>query len=97
MSKSLLDLGRTVATPGAIAEMEKAKSGPAAFIERHVTGDWGCVSAADKKMNEEALTDGSRIFSAYMLSTGIKIWVITTATDDSGNRESTCILTPDEY
>jgi len=26
-----------------------------------------------------------------------KLWVITEAVSDSGNRESTCILTPDEY
>ena len=97
MSKPLFNLGRLVATPGAVAELEKA--GVAAFelFARHQRGDWGCVGAGDKKLNQEALKDGSRIFSAFMLPTNVKVWCITTATDDNGNRESTCILLPDEY
>lgn len=97
MGKPLFSLGRMVATPGAIAEMEKAKVAAFELFARHQRGDWGCVGAGDKKLNDAALKDGSRIFSAYMLPTNVKLWVITTATDDNGNRESTCILTPDEY
>lgn len=57
----------------------------------------GLRGKGDQKLNQEALKDGSRIFSAYMLPTDVKIWCITTATDDDGKRESTCILLPDEY
>jgi hypothetical protein len=28
---------------------------------------------------------------------GVKIWIITEAAGDDGNRASTCILLPDEY
>jgi len=44
-----------------------------------------------------ALQDGSRILSAYHTSTGQKIWIITEATDDRGQRSATTILLPDEY
>ncbi len=97
MGKPLFTLGRLVATPGAVKEMEKAKVAPFELFARHQRGDWGCVGAGDKKLNDAAVKDGSRIFSAYMLPGNVKVWVITTATDDAGQRESTCILLPDEY
>ena len=52
----------------------------------------------DKQANEQALQDGSRIFSAYVLkTTGEKVWVITEAIDDQGRRAATTILLPEEY
>jgi hypothetical protein len=95
--KPLFDLGQTVATPGALAELEEAQVPPASLISRHVTGDWGCVCDDDKRANDEALRHGSRILSAYILPTGIKIWIITEATDDQGRRSATTLLLPDEY
>jgi hypothetical protein len=47
--------------------------------------------------NAEALRCGSRILSAYVLLTGVKIWIITEGEDDEGNREATTILLPSEY
>jgi len=41
--------------------------------------------------------DRSRILSAYHLKDRTKIYVITEAEGDGGQRESTCILLPDEY
>ena len=47
---------------------------------------------------EAALKDGSRIFSAYNLPrTGERLWIITEAEGDDGNRASTCVLLPDDY
>jgi hypothetical protein len=43
-------------------------------------------------MNGLAVTHGERILSAYALSDGTRIWVITEA-----DRSSTCILLPEEY
>ena len=63
---------------------------------RHFLGDWGVVDAEDQDANNEALKDGSRLLSAYILSTGVKIWIITEA-EDHGNREATTALLPDEY
>lgn len=51
----------------------------------------------DKEANNEALKDGSRLLSAYILPTGIKIWLLSESEDDHGNREATTALLPDEY
>ena len=39
--KPLFDLGQLVATPGALAALEKSGQSPMDFLSRHVTGDWG--------------------------------------------------------
>lgn len=70
---------------------------PLSILRRHTSGDWGDLDTDDRKANEAALVDGSRIFSSYKLPNGEKVWVITTAEDDQGRRESTCILLPDGY
>jgi len=95
--KPLFDLGQTVATPAALAALEEAQVSPGSLLSRHVTGDWGCVCADDKRADDLALRDGSRILSGYILATGIKIWVITEATDDQGRRAVTTLLLPEEY
>jgi hypothetical protein len=90
-------LGKVVATPGAIEALEQAGQSPDFFLDKHLNRDWGQVDAEDWKANDQALADGSRILSAYGTLKGVTIWIITEATDDDGNRASTCILLPDEY
>lgn len=90
-------LGSLVATPGALAALEAAGEGPAEFIDRHARGDWGIVNDEDKRANDAALEDESRIFSAYTTKLGVKLWIITEAVGDDGKRASTCILLPEEY
>jgi len=97
MNNPLFRLGQMVATPGAIEAMQKAHQSPWEFLSRHVAGDWGMVSADDKAANDASLKDGSRILSAYKLNTGEKVWVITEAEDDKGQRVATTILLPEEY
>ena len=41
--KSLFTLGHVVATPGALAALEKAGQQPGDFLARHANGDWGEV------------------------------------------------------
>lgn len=89
--------GQVVATPGAFEIIAQDGHSPAEFLDRHVRGDWGSLSAEDRQLNEEALTDGSWILSAYRTRTGKKIWIITEAADDRGQRAATTILLPDEY
>lgn len=55
------------------------------------------TSGDDKAANDESLKDLSRLLSAYILKTGVKIWVITEAADDHANRAATTVLLPDEY
>lgn len=91
-SKNRFPLGQIVATPAALEALKKAGQSASEFISRHASGDWGIVCEEDKNANEASLKDGSRILSAYRLSDGIKIWIITEA-----DRSSTCILLPEEY
>ena len=88
----LFSLGQVVATPGALAALETAQAGAAEYLTRHVNGDWGELGEEDKVENESSGENGFRILSAYTLSTGVKIWIITEA-----DRSATTILLPEEY
>ena len=90
--KPLFTLGHVVATPGALAALEKAGQQPGDFLARHVNGDWGEVPPEDINENEFSLRHGLRLLSAYRTNAGDKLWVITEA-----DRSSTCILLPGEY
>jgi len=90
-------LGQLVATPGALSAFEKTGQSPADFIRRHAAGDWGEMCEEDAGLNNDAVVNGGRLMSAYRLSDNTKIWIITEAADENGNREATTILLPDEY
>ena len=84
-------LGHVVATPGALETLQEAGITPLDLLSRHGSGDWGSMSQEDKAANDQAIQEGSRIFSAYEVA-GQKIWIIT-----EGDRSSTCLLRPEEY
>lgn len=92
INKPLFPLGHLVATPGAIDALAATGQNAAEFVRRHQCGDYGVVNADDKKANDDAVRDGERVFSAYLLTDGTKVWCITEA-----DRSSTCLLLPDEY
>ena len=85
-------LGRVVATPGALAALEKAEQLPAEFLDRHVNGDWGEMPEADKQENELSVEQGFRILSAYTTSAGDRVWILTEA-----DRSATILMLPEEY
>jgi len=85
-------LGRLVITPGAARACEESITPPWELILRHMAGDWGDLDAHDRKANEQAIEEGSRIFSAYHLNDGTKVYVITEA-----DRSSSCVLLASEY
>jgi hypothetical protein len=89
--------GQLVATPGALEALRAAGQGPGEFLRRHLTGDWGDLDEEDKALNDEAVIDGSRLLSAYETAKGVRLYVITEGTDDSGNRPATTILRVEEY
>jgi hypothetical protein len=98
VNKRLFKLGQVVGTPGAIEALEKAGQTPWEFVSLHVAGNWGVVDSEDVEANNQALKDGSRLLSAYILKDGkTKIWVITEAEDDHGNRACSTLLLPTEY
>ena len=93
----LFSLGRTYATPAALEVLGAAGVTAEDLLRRHASGDWGDLCPEDRRWNEQALLDGSRVFSAYVLPGGVKVWIITEAASDDVPRGSTCILLPEEY
>jgi len=75
--KPLFDLGQLVATPGALAALEKAGQNPVEFLSRHVTGDWGEIPEEDKQENQFSLKKGFRLLSSYRTTASDRVWVIT--------------------
>lgn len=89
----LFKLGQVVATPGALRAIEENNVDTWNLLQRHVNGDWGCISEEDKQENLLSVENGYRVMSSYTLSeSGDKLWVITEA-----ERSSTCLLLPEEY
>lgn len=95
--KPKFQVGQLLATPAALEELETAGQSIHELLARHILGDWGCVCPDDATANDEAIQDGSRLLSAYQLTTGVKVWLITEAADDHGQRATTTALLPDEY
>jgi hypothetical protein len=92
VKKVLFELGQVVATPGALAALERAHQVPAEFIARHVSGDWGEAPEEDKVENEVSVLNGYRILSAYRTRLGERLWILTEA-----DRSVTTVLLPEEY
>jgi hypothetical protein len=101
MSKAVsFSLGRVVATPGALAALEKVGKAPIDYLQRHAKGDWGDVlGEEDKQANANALETGARLLSAYALPDETKLWIITDAVvdEETGERYATTLLLPEEY
>jgi len=85
-------LGQIVATPGVLQALQATGQHPLQFLQRHASGDWGELCEEDKQENELSLRHGFRILSAYRLSDGTKLWIITEA-----DRSATTLLLPSEY
>ena len=85
-------MGQIVATPGALEALEQAGENSTTLLRRHLAGDWGEVDEDDRRENERSLADGCRLLSAYTLSNGTKLWIITEA-----DRSATTLLLPSEY
>lgn len=96
LCKELFSLGRTVATPAALAALEEAGVSAASLLARHHQGDWGELCAEDAAANGLALEEGARIFSSYQVpgadGASFKVWVITEA-----DRSATTVFLPEDY
>ena len=83
-------LGQLVCTPGIQTQVPLAEVAQA--LERHSQGDWGDCSPEDRRANDAAQENGSRLFSVYHTTDGTKFCIITEA-----DRASTCVLLPSEH
>lgn len=98
VNKPKFSLGQVLITPEALSELEKANQSPWQFIALHSQAEWGSeLCEEDRALNDEALVDGSRLLSAYKLTTGVKIWIISEAEDDCGKRAATTLILPSQY
>ena len=103
------EFGKVVATPAFLRAAQReidetGRTDEAAeglliqLLTKHGLMDGGCLDTEDQQANLQALKDGSRIFSAFMLPrTQVKIWIITEALNDEEQRASTCLLLPEDY
>ncbi len=91
MPRALFPLGQTFITPGALEVCHSFPMPPDVLFVRHVSGDWSEMSQDDQRANLAAITDGSRIFSAYQVGDQ-RFFVITEA-----DRSVTTILLAEEY
>ena len=87
----LFPTGGLYATPGAKSFLQCQGLTTLDIFERHVSGDWSEMDAEDQASNRNAVENGGRVVSAYLLK-GQKIWIITEA-----DRSVTTILLPSEY
>ena len=88
----LFPLGQIVATPKALAALERAQQPPTCFLARHAIGDWGELEPTDVAENEYSVAHGFRLLSSYQTGAGERLWIIT-----EGDRSATTLLLPEEY
>ena len=90
VTKPKFTLGQIVATPNVLNSIPNDELLNA--LARHHHGDWGDVCQEDRQANEQALIEGTRLFSIYRSMTGTKFWIITEA-----DRSATTVLLPEDY
>ena len=83
-------LGQVVITANAAEQLPQADVILA--IRRHASGDWGDVDDEDRRANDRAIQEGTRLLSAYHTTGGIKFWIIT-----EWDRSVTTVLLPEDY
>jgi len=89
---TLFPLGQIVATPGALAALERSQQPASCFLARHAIGDWGELDPPDVAENEYSMVQGLRLLGSYKTVAGEKVWIITEA-----DRSATTLLLPEEY
>ena len=87
---ALFRVGRIYSTPNALERL--SKNDILSGIGRHQAGDWGDVCDEDRDANNQALQDGTRLFSVYHGANGVKFWIIT-----ESDRSVTTVLLPEDY
>ena len=60
----LFPLGKLVATPGALAVLQKAGQSPVEFLSLRVHGQWGDIPEGDRQENDYSLEHGFRLLSS---------------------------------
>lgn len=80
--KPLFHPGRLLVTPPAYTALRANRIPVISVVLRHIAGDWGHVSDADKMQNDLSIATGLRLISLYHLPNGTRI-IVTTEWDRS--------------
>ena len=92
---ALFSLGNVVATPPALALIQKYGASIPQLLNRHQTGDWQELCKEDRDSNWRAAFGGERVLSAFNIGSAdqpVKLWIIT-----EWDRSVTTILRPQDY
>jgi hypothetical protein len=85
-------LGKTFATAAVTAWAERENIDLSKLMWKHHCGDWGDqLNPEDRQANEDALAQGTRIFSSYKVGER-KIYIIT-----EHDRSMTTVMLASEY
>ena len=84
------ETGQLMATPNAKTQVNNQDMHAA--LARHMAGDWGNVSDADKKLNDYCVTAGYRLLSIYTDRHGKVFWITTEA-----DRSATTVWLPSDH
>jgi len=103
----------TMGISASISKSKEFKDFVNLSLSKHLMGLWGDTHPEDAELNNMAINDGGRILSVYkcpqnligkklgyygtIINEDSKIWVVTDAADDNGNRLATTVLFPSEY
>ena len=92
---ALFSLGNVVATPAALALIERHGASVPQLLNLHQTGDWREMCKEDRDTNWQAAFGDARVLSAFNIGSAdqpVKIWIIT-----EWDRSVTTILRPQDY
>ena len=90
-------LGKIVATPGALQLLEKENISIGSLLQKHQSGDFGDLDAEDKELNNLAISNEGnlekqqRVMSSYKIKNET-IWIIT-----ENDRSVSTLLLPSDY
>lgn len=84
-------LGNVVITRNCLDWFNEKAIEPMPYYRRHASGDWGDLDVYDKHLNDQALIDGGRLLSAYVVA-GQKLYVIT-----EHDRSVTTMMLAEDY
>jgi hypothetical protein len=71
--------GRVIMSSRVSDLVQQGRLNVQSYLQRHLSGDWGEVSARTLQANEAALRTKEALFSAYAIDSELKLWIITEA------------------
>ena len=77
--EALFLFGQVLGTQAALQAMKTHAVSPESLLRRHIHGDWGSIGEEEKRENELAVKHRSHILSAYQITDGVRVWLLTEA------------------